>query len=109
NAPDEAEAKRLLDKVVASYEKTAPRLSARMASNLPEGMTFFSFPAKHRSKIRTSNCVERLNREIKRRTRVVSIFPNAASCLRLVTAVVMETSEDWQSERNVYLTFDIAP
>jgi len=68
-------------------------------------MTVFAFPAKHRTRIRTTNGVERLNREIKRRTRVVSIFPNAASCLRLVTAVVMETSEDWQSD-NVYLSFD---
>ncbi len=109
NAPDAKEADRMLAKVVASYETTAPRLSSWMADNLPEGMTVFAFPAKHRTKIRTTNCVERLNREIKRRTRVVSIFPNAASCLRLVTGVVMETSEDWQSERNVYLTFDIAP
>jgi transposase-like protein len=106
NAPDAKEAERLLSKVVASYEKSAPRLSAWMAKSLPEGMTVFAFPAKHRVKIRTSNCVERLNKEIKRRTRVVSIFPNAASCLRLVTAVVMETSEDWLSERNTYLTFD---
>jgi transposase-like protein len=106
NAPDAKEAERLLNKAVASYEKSAPRLSAWMAENLPEGMTVFAFPAKHRVKIRTTNCVERLNREIKRRTRVVSIFPNAASCLRLVTAVVMETSEDWLSERNIYLTFE---
>jgi len=108
NAPDAIEADRLLSKAVASYEKSAPRLSTWMAENLPEGMTVFAFPAKHRVKLRTTNGVERLNREIKRRTRVVSIFPNAASCLRLVTAVVMETSEDWQSERNVYLTFDKA-
>ena len=104
HAQDGKEAERLLTKVVASYEKSAPRLSAWMAESLPEGMTVFAFPAKHRTRIRTTNGVERLNREIKRRTRVVSIFPNAASCLRLVTAVVMETSEDWQSD-NVYLSF----
>jgi transposase-like protein len=105
NAPDAKEAERLLTKVVASYEKSAPRLSAWMAESLPEGLTVFAFPAKHRKRIRTTNCVERLNREIKRRTRVVSIFPNAASCLRLVTAVLMEASEDWQSD-NCYLSFD---
>jgi putative transposase len=105
NAPDAKEAERLLAKAVASYEKSAPRLSTWMADSLPEGMTVFAFPAKHRVKIRTTNGVERLNREIKRRTRVVSIFPNAASCLRLVTALVMETSEDWQSD-SCYLSFD---
>lgn len=105
NAPDAREAERLLTKAVASYEKSAPRLSAWMAESVPEGLTVFAFPAKHRKRIRTTNGVERLNREIKRRTRVVSIFPNAASCLRLVTAVLMETSEDWQSD-NAYLSFD---
>ena len=48
-------------------------------------------------KERTTNGLERLNREIRRRTRVASLFPNEASCLRLVTAVVMEISEDWQT------------
>ena len=105
NAPDEKEAERLLTNVVASYEKSAPRLAAWMAENLPEGLTVFAFPAKHRTRIRTTNGVERLNREIRRRTRVVSIFPNAASCLRLVTGVVIEISDDWQSDK-IYLSFD---
>ena len=105
NAPDATEAERMLSKAIASYEKSAPRLSQWMAESIPEGLTVFAFPSKHRTKIRTTNGVERLNREIKRRTRVVSIFPNAASCLRLVTAVLMETSEDWQSD-SCYLSFD---
>ena len=105
NAPDGKEAERLLNKTVAIYEKSAPRLSQWMAASLHEGLTVFALPAKHRTRTRTTNGIERVNREIKRRTRVVSISPNSASCLRLVTAVLMEISEDWQTDYS-YLTFD---
>ena len=53
-------------------------------------------PESQRKKLRTSNPLERVNQEVKRRTRVVRIFPNAASCLRLVSALLMEISEEWQ-------------
>ena len=97
NAPDKQEADALLKKTVAKYTQDAPRLADWMEENLPEGLTVFAFPQKHRRLIRTTNGLERLNREIRRRTRVASIFPNEASCLRLVTAVIMEISEDWQT------------
>ena len=99
NAPDRQEADALLKKIVAKYAQDAPRLAEWMEENLPEGLTVFAFPQKHRRLIRTTNGLERLNREIRRRTRVASLFPNDASCLRLVTAVVMEISEDWQTGR----------
>jgi transposase-like protein len=99
NAPDRAAADALLKKIVAKYAQDAPRLADWMEENLPEGLTVFAFPQKHRRLIRTTNGLERLNREIRRRTRVASLFPNDASCLRLVTAVVMEISEDWQTGR----------
>jgi transposase-like protein len=76
-----------------------------MEKNIPEGLTDFSFPVDHRRLIRTTNSLERVNREIRRRTRVVSIFPNDASCLRLVSAVLMEISDAWEGGR-VYLTFE---
>jgi len=85
------------------YEKEAPDLSKWMLDNLHEGFTFFNFPVNHWVKIRTSNVVERLNREIKRRTSVVGIFPNVASCERLISAVLLETSEEWQTG-GVYLS-----
>jgi putative transposase len=97
NAPDRHEADALLKKTVTKYAQDAPRLSTWMEENLPEGLTVFAFPQKHRRLIRTTNGLERLNREIRRRTRVVSLFPNDASCLRLATAVLMEISEDWQT------------
>ena len=62
-------------------------------------------PAAHRRRLRTINSLERLSREIKRRTRVVSIFPNEAACLRLISAVLMEIDEEWQTDR-IYLTLE---
>ena len=72
---------------------------------LPEGFTVFGFLATHRRGLRTTNLVERLNEEIRRRNRVARLFTNEASCLRLVTAVVMEIAEDWQTADKRYLTF----
>jgi transposase-like protein len=98
DAPDRAEADRLLERMIKSYEKSAPKLSAWLQENLSEGLTVFAYPKNHRRRIRTSNIVERLNQEIRRRTKVARLFPNEASCLRLVTAVLMEISEDWLSD-----------
>jgi len=104
NAPDRTTAEDYLEKAVQKYEKKASRLAAWMAENLPEGLTVFAFPPKHRKLLRTSNSVERLHREIRRRARVVAIFPNQASCLRLVSAVLIEISEEWLTGRT-YLRF----
>jgi transposase-like protein len=104
NAPNRNEAGRLLTAAVKKYEQSAPRLSEWLEGNLEQGLTVMSFPAEHQRRLRTTNLCERVNREIKRRTRVVSIFPNARSLERLVTAVLMEMSEDWQSGAR-YLTF----
>jgi len=97
NAPNRQEANALLKKAVEKYAKEAPKLSTWMEENLPQGLTVFAFPESHRRLIRTTNGLERMNREIHRRTSVASLFPNEASCLRLATAVVMEISEDWQT------------
>ena len=76
-----------------------------MAANIPEGLTVFAFPAAFRKLLRTTNGVERLHREVRRRARVVSIFPNSASCLRLVSAVLAEISEEWLTGRT-YMIFE---
>ena len=104
NAPDRATAEAYLQKAVLKYQKSASRLSVWMADNLPEGLTVFSFPGAFRRLLRTTNGVERLHREVRRRARVVSIFPNQASCLRLVSAVLSEISDEWLTGRT-YLTF----
>lgn len=105
HAPNRQEAERLLALSVEKYQEKASRLATWMETNIPEGLTVFAFPAEHRRKLRTTNIVERLNREIHRRTKVVSIFPNEASCLRLVSAILIEISEDWLTGRK-YLSFE---
>lgn len=105
NAADRATADAYLAKAVLKYEKSASRLSAWMAANLPEGLMVFSFPGGFRRLLRTTNGVERLHREVRRRARVVSIFPNRASCLRLVSAVLSEISEEWLTGRT-YMNFE---
>jgi len=99
NAPDQAEAQRLLDMSIEKYKKSALRLSEWMETNIPEGFTVFMLPENQRIKLRSTNMVERLNREIKRRTRVATLFPNEASLLRLVSAILSETSDEWETGR----------
>ena len=87
---------------VEKYSTTAPKLAAWMEANLPDGFTVFAFPEPIRKRLRTSNLCEAINKQIRRRTRVASIFPNEASCLRLVSAILMELSDEWESS-NAYL------
>lgn len=105
NAPDLVTAETYLARVVVKYAKTASRLSVWMEENIPGGFTVFSFPKDHWRRIRTTNNLERVSQEIKRRTRVVRIFPNEEACLRLVSAILMEISEEWETGR-VYLAID---
>ena len=74
-----------------------------LEANLPDGLRVYSFPESHRRLIRTTHGLERLNQEVRRRTRVARLFPNEASCLRLVSAVLMEISEEWETGK-VYLS-----
>ena len=104
NAGGQREAVAMVATAVEKYAKTAPRLSTWMEENLSEGLTVFAFPDAHRRMLRTSNGLERLNQEIRRRTRVARIFPNEESLLRLVSAVLMEISDDWQTEKR-YVSF----
>ena len=99
------EAKRLLADTVQRYRSVAPKLAVWMEENLVEGLMVFAFPAAHWRLLRTTNGLERLNQEIRRRTRVARLFPNEASCLRLITAVVMEISDEWETGKK-YLTFE---
>lgn len=103
NAPDREEADRLLSKTIDKYSEKAVRLASWMEENIPEGLAVFAMPEKHRRRLRTTNMVERQNREIKRRTRVSGLFPNEASLLRLVSAILMEVSEEWESAGKAYL------
>ena len=105
NMPDREAAETYLKKAVDKYALIAPKLADWMEVNLPEGFTVFSFPRAHQKRLRTSNYLERLNQEIKRRTRVVRLFPNESSCLRLISAILMEVSEEWEYGK-IYLRME---
>jgi transposase-like protein len=105
NAPDRATAEAYLTRTMQKYSKSAPRLATWLESNLLEGFTVFGFPKSQQRRLRTVNVLERVNREIERRTRVVSIFPNESSCIRLISALLMEIDEAWQTGR-IYLSME---
>jgi len=75
NVPDRTTAEAHLAFIVRKYEKTAPRLEDWMEKNIPEGLTFFDFPIEHWRRIHSTNLLERVNKKIKRRTKVVGVFP----------------------------------
>jgi putative transposase len=104
NAPDRPAAQRRLHQLVDKYAHW-PQFSRWIEHNLPEGFTVFCLPAAHRQRLRTTNMLERINREIRRRTRVVEIFPNEDSLLRLVTSLVIEQSDQWEAVHDPYLNF----
>ena len=106
NAKNRTCAEERLQQCVEKYSKSSPRLSEWIEENIPEGLAVFALPGKHRKRMRTTNMLERLHEEIKRRTRVARLFPNEASLLRLVSAIEMEISEDWIAGKR-YLDMNI--
>ena len=105
HSADERTAREQLQRVTRKYEKSAPALAAWIEENVPESLAVFALPAAHRKRLRTTNVLERLNRELKRRTRVATLFANEAALLRLVTAVLIEFSEEWETGKR-YVTFE---
>ena len=102
DSPSRAAADLRLKEIVALQAQGAPKLAAWMEENLPQGLSVMALPVAHQKRMRTQNAIERVNQEIKRRTRVVRLFPNEASLLRLVSALLAETSDDWESSK-IYL------
>ena len=98
------EARRLLASMVEKYSKCQSKLAAWMEDNIPEGLTVFSFPAAVRQFLRTNNMEENLNRQIKSRTRLIPAFPNVESLMRLVSAICIEISDDWESGSYKYMS-----
>lgn len=98
-APDAAAARKRANALAEEYEKRFPEAIQILEDGLEDSLQFYSFPALDSRKIASSNMLERLNKEIRRRTRVVGIFPNPDSYLRLVTTYLMEYAEDWSDSR----------
>jgi putative transposase len=108
NCADRPAAQLRLKEIVALYAASAPKLSAWMEANLPQGFAIFALPLAQQLRLRTSNALERVNQELKRRTRVAGLFPNEASLLRLITALLSEINDEWQTAK-VYLNMDNHP
>ena len=94
-APDMDTARKLLDEAVTEFERLAPKAIERLEAGFEDAMAIMALPECIRRRLRTTNTVERLNREIRRRERVIGIFPNEESALRLIGAVLMEIDESW--------------
>ncbi len=90
---------RLASELADRWRRSHPRVACHLEEHIEECLSCLGFPESHRRRIRTTNGLERLNQEIKRRTRVVRIFPNRTSCLRLVSALAVEQSEEWVTGR----------
>ena len=103
---DIAEARRDLAAWLAKWSGKYKRLTDWVEENIEETFSFYKLPLAHHKHMKSSNMIERFNEEIKRRTRVVRIFPNTESCLRLVRALAVETHEDWL-EANRYLNMEL--
>ena len=91
--------------LVEKYKDVYPEFSQKLEEEIEETLSCFHFPSSHRKRIRTTNSLERFNEEIKRRTRVIRIFPNEESCIRLVSALSIEQSEEWLTGKR-YLRMD---
>ena len=99
-APDRNQALTIAASVAEKWrQKGNEKVAEHLEEHIEECLSCLAFPESHRRRIRTTNGLERLNQEIKRRTRVVRIFPNRESCLRLVTALAVEQSEEWITGR----------
>jgi putative transposase len=108
--PDHQAAKTQWRVVADQMRSKLPKLAALMDAAEEDVLAYMTFPAQHRTKLHSTNPIERLNGEIKRRTDVVGIFPNEASIRRLVGAILMEQTEEWTVQRGRYMTLEtLAP
>ena len=98
-AIDLKQARRLMKETLDLFETSAPKAIAILEEGFDDIMAVMSLPEKYRKRLRTSNSIERLNEEIRRRDRVIRIYPNEASVIRLLGAILMEQDEKWASGR----------
>ena len=102
---DVNEARADLEKWLSKWGGKYPRLCAWVEANIEETWTFYRLPRQHHKHLKSTNMLERLNQELKRRTLVVRIFPNEESCIRLIRALAAEVHEDWLEDHR-YLNME---
>jgi transposase-like protein len=106
-SPTRESAMAAIQAAVAELQKKAPKTALLLEEHGEEILGVYALPEPHRKRMRTTNMLERQNQELKRRTRVVRVFPHAASCLRLVSALLIETSHQWMER--LYLRMEDEP
>jgi len=100
SCPNKEMALKIANLISDKYRNIYPKLSKLLDENVEETLTFYSYPENHHRKIRTTNIIEgTLNSMLKRRSRVVGIFPNRESCIRYACSLLMEIDEEWQTNR----------
>ena len=96
--PDQKAAQQTWRHVADQFRPRWPKLAAFMDASEHDVLAYVGFPAQHRQKLHSTNTVERLNREVKRRSDVVGIFPNESSIIRLIGAVLLEANDEWATQ-----------
>src|SRR5437764_14338251 len=106
-AQDDADAAKAQWRLVADQIRVKlPKLAALLDAAEPDVLAFMAFPKEHRVKIHSTNPIDRLNGEVKRRTEVVGIFPHEAAITRLVGALLLEQNDEWAGQRARYMTLE---
>jgi putative transposase len=103
---DAAAAKARWRKVADQLRPKLPKLAAMMAEAEVDVLAYMDFPAAHRTKLHSTNSLERLNGEVKRRTDVVGIFPNEEAIYRLAGAILLEQNDEWSVQRAQFITLE---
>jgi putative transposase len=106
---DEPSAKVKAAEVIAAFQKRFPKAMEIFEAGIDDVLSYLHYPQSHRVRISSTNPIERLNLEIRRRTRVVGIFPHTDACVRLIGMLLLEKHEDWLTDDKAYLTFEDAP
>ena len=102
--PDRASASQALRHVADQLRDKWPRLGTFIDDSETDVLAHMDFPTQHRTRIHSTNSLERLNKEVKRRSDVVGIFPNEGSIIRLIGAVLLEANDEWQSQHRYMQT-----
>lgn len=106
---DEKSAQAKAANLVRQFQNRFGKAMEIFEAGVDDVLSYLHYPAGHRTRIWSTHPLERLNREIRRRTRVVGIFPHRGACLRLIGMLLVETHEDWLTDDKAYLLFDDAP
>ena len=101
-APNEKTARMLLRETISLYEDKAPEAMGILEVGFYDAVAVLALPEKYRKRLRTTNSIERLNEEIRRRERVIRIFPNRESVIRLLGALLMEQDENWTTGKEYF-------